>query len=106
MVEAVPWHFAAFSKFSLETFVPNVVSLTCLSLQIPEKNLDGDISDFWVSGESLVNENFLNFRTSNDIDMKLGPLTKLDKRNTATSFFYKTFSYNKIIARKLIVVLN
>ena len=26
-----------------------------------------------------------NSRTSNDIDMKLGPVTKLDKRNTATS---------------------
>ena len=40
MVVAVPWHFAAFSKFSLETFVPNVVSLTCLlSLQISEKKL-------------------------------------------------------------------
>ena len=28
---------------------------------------------------------FHNSRTSNDIDMKLGPVTKLDKKNTATS---------------------
>ena len=27
----------------------------------------------------------LNERTSNDIDMKLGPVTKNDKNNTATS---------------------
>ena len=43
------------------------------------------ISDFWISGQSLINENCQNSRISNDIDMKLGPVTKLDKRNTATS---------------------
>ena len=29
-----PWHFAAFSNISLDTFVPNLVSLTHPSLQI------------------------------------------------------------------------
>ena len=29
--------------------------------------------------------NCRNFRTSNDIDMKLGPVTKLNKRNNKTS---------------------
>ena len=33
----------------------------------------------------LKNKNCHNSRTSNDIDMKLGPVTKLDKRNTTAS---------------------
>ena len=37
------------------------------------------------SGESLIKRNWHNFRTSDDIDMKLGPVTKLDKRNNTTS---------------------
>ena len=32
-----------------------------------------------------MNENCHNSRTSHDIDMKLGPLTKAEKSNTATS---------------------
>ena len=36
---------------------------------------------FPISGHSLVTENYHNSRTSDDINMKLGPLTKLDKRN-------------------------
>ena len=48
------------------------------------KNSDGCISDFRIFGQSFIKENCLNFRTSNDIDIKLGPLTKLDKRNKAT----------------------
>ena len=43
------------------------------------QNSDGSISDFWISGHALINENCHNSRTSNDIDMKLEPVTKLDK---------------------------
>ena len=43
------------------------------------------ISNSWISGQSLMNKHWHNSRTSNNIDMKLGPVTKLDKRNTATS---------------------
>ena len=39
------------------------------------------ISDFRISGQSLMKENCYNSRTSDDIDMKLGLGTKLDKRN-------------------------
>ena len=46
---------------------------------------DGGISDFRISVQSLIKENYRNSRTSNDIDMKLGQVTKLDKRNKATS---------------------
>ena len=37
------------------------------------------------SGQSLIKRNCHNSRTSDDIDMKLGQVTKLDKRNKTTS---------------------
>ena len=45
----------------------NLVSLTHPSLQI--------FGDFRISGQSLIKENYLNFRISNEIDKKLGPVT-------------------------------
>ena len=45
------------------------------------QNSDGGISNFRVSGQSLIKENRHVSRTSDDIDMKLAPGTKLDKRN-------------------------
>ena len=51
--------------------------LTFPSCQI----LDGGISDFPISGQSLIKRNCRNSKTSDDIDMKLGPVTKRDKRN-------------------------
>ena len=49
------------------------------------QNSDGAISDFRISGQFLIKGNFHNSRTSNDIDMKPGPVTKIDKRNKTTS---------------------
>ena len=49
------------------------------------QNPDGGISDFWISGQSLIKKFCHNSRTSDDIDMKFGPVTKLDKRNKTTS---------------------
>ena len=49
------------------------------------QNSDGGISDFRISGQSLIKESCHNSRTSGDIDMKLGPVTNLDKRNKTTS---------------------
>ena len=43
---------------------------------------DGFFSNFWISGQSVINENSHNSRTSNDIDMRLGTMTKLEKENT------------------------
>ena len=43
------------------------------------------ISNLLIFGQSLIKENFHNSRTSDDIEMKLGVVTKLDKRNKATS---------------------
>ena len=49
------------------------------------QNSDADISDFRISGQSLIKRNCHNLRTSDDIDMKLEPVTKFDKRNKTTS---------------------
>ena len=46
---------------------------------------DGGISDSWISGQSLIKENCRNSRTSDNIEIKLGTVTKLDKRSKATS---------------------
>ena len=46
---------------------------------------DVGISDSQISGQSLIKENYNNSRTSDDINMKLGPVTKRDKRNKTTS---------------------
>ena len=64
--------------------MPYVVSLTPPQSSNIRQNLDGGISDFWISGQSLIKENSHNFRTGNDIDMKLRPVTKIDKRNKTT----------------------
>ena len=53
--------------------------------RVIEQNSDGSISDFWIFGQSFVKGNCHNSRTSDDIDIKLEPVTKLDKRNKTTS---------------------
>ena len=65
--------------------MPNLVSITRPSLSDIGKNSDGGTFNFRISGQSLIKGNCHNSRTSDDIDMKLGPVTKLDKRNKITS---------------------
>ena len=43
------------------------------------------ISDFRISNQSFINKNGHNSRTSHDINMKLVPVNKLDKRSMTTS---------------------
>ena len=43
------------------------------------------MSNFWIFGQFLVKKTCHNSRTSDDIDMKLVPVTKIDKRNKTTS---------------------
>ena len=50
-----------------------------------KQNSDKDISDFQISGQLILKVNCHNSRTSDDINMKLGPVTKIDKRNKAVS---------------------
>ena len=79
------WRFAAFSirDICAKFDIPNLP-------QSPDngQNLDGGIFDFQISDQSFIKENFHNSRTINDIDMKLGSVTKFGKINTARS---KTF---------------
>ena len=49
------------------------------------QNPDEGISDFRISGQFFIKENYHNSRTSKDIDMKLGLVPKFDTRNTITS---------------------
>ena len=53
------------------------------------QNLDGGISSFQSSGQSLIKVNCHNCRTSDDIDKKLGPVTKLNKRNKTASKIWR-----------------
>ena len=57
------------------------------SSQSPDigQNSGRGISDLQISSQSLIKENCHNSRTNDDIDMKLGPITELDKRNEVTS---------------------
>ena len=72
-------------------------------IQSPDigQNSDGDISDFRISGQSLSKVNCHNSRTSNDVDKKLGSVTKIDKRNKTTS---KKFD-NVVMSAKCDVVV-
>ena len=75
--------------------MPNLVSITRPSLQILGKTPTGV---FPISG-------FHNSRTSDDIDMKLGTVPKLDKRNTAVS---KMFNHNVMSENcdVIVIILN
>ena len=49
------------------------------------QNSNRGISHFRISCQSLIKENCHNSRASDDIDMKLGIVTKIDRRNRTTS---------------------
>ena len=66
--------------------MPNLVYVTRNSPQVRDigQNPDRGISDFRISGQFLINENCLDSRTSNDIDMKLGRINKIVVNLTTT----------------------
>ena len=53
--------------------------------ELSQVSSNGGISSFWISGQSLIKENCHNYRTSHDIDMKLRPVTKIDKTKKTAS---------------------
>ena len=80
-----PWHFAAFINFLLQTFVPNLVSVTRPSLQWLGKTRRG-IFDIRTSGQFLIDENCYSSSTSQSWHWhETWLVTKLGTRNTATS---------------------
>ena len=84
-VKAVTLVFCSIQKL----FIRNnrTKSVIFNSPQSPDigKNSDEGVSDFQISDQSFINKNCHNSRTSHDIDIKLGSVAKLDKRNTVTS---------------------
>ena len=60
------------------------------------QNSDEGISDFRIFRQALINENCHNSRTSNDIDMKIGAITKIDKENTVTLKILTMTSFGKL----------
>ena len=66
-------------------FALNLVFLIGPSLQILDKTQTGVFPIFGFLVIPFINENCHNSTTSDDIDMKFGPVTKFDKRNMATS---------------------
>ena len=61
--------------------MPNLISLTLPCLQTLGKTQRMVFPDFW---SFFINKNCHNSKISTGIGMKLGPVTKLDKRNTKT----------------------
>ena len=73
--ESSGWQFSGW-EFSCYPYLPQ-------SRNIGE-NSDRVILNFWSSGQSLIKRNCHNSRTSDDIDMKLRPVSHIDKRNKTT----------------------
>ena len=67
-----------------------------------EQNSEEGISDFQISCQFLIKENCYTFRTSREIDMKLGPIPKLDKRNKMSS---KKIYYDVMLANYDVIVI-
>ena len=73
--------FVIFINCSLETLIPILIFLTRSSCQILDKIQTGLFPTSGFLVKSLTNKHSFNYKTSNGIDMKLGPLSKLGKRN-------------------------
>ena len=67
-----------------------------------EQNSDGGIFDFRISGQSFIKVNCHNSRASDDIGMKLGLGTKIDKRNKTT---LKKFDDDVMTANSDVIVI-
>ena len=66
------------------------------------QNSGEGISDFRISGQSIIKEYCHICRSSDDIDMKLGAITKLDKRNKKKS---KKFGYDVMSENSDVIVI-
>ena len=65
-------------------------------------NSDVGISNFRILGQIIYNRNCHSSRTSNDIDMKLGPITKLGTTNITIS---KNFEDGVMFANYDVIVI-
>ena len=78
-------------------FIPNLPQAPNIA-----QNLDGGISDLRISGWSFIKVNCYNSRASNDNDIKLGPVTKLEKINKIKS---KKFDDDVMFANCDVIVI-
>ena len=62
----------------------NLVFPICPSLQILDKIPMGLFPISKITGQPFIEENCQNSRSCNDIDVKLGPVTKIEKKNHGT----------------------
>ena len=85
MVETVTLAFCSIQQYSIR----DIRTKFSIHNSPPSPNIgqnsDEGISDFQISGESLIKENCHKSRTSDDIHLKLGAVTKFNNRNKATS---------------------
>ena len=59
---------------------------------------------FPISSQSITKENCYNSRTYDDIDMKIGAVAKLDKRNKAASKKKKKKKTNEVISKNWSII--
>ena len=97
-----PCHFATFSNILYEKICAKFGIHNLLQFPDITQNSGWGISDFRISGQPLLKENCYNPRTSGDIDMKLGPVTKLDKKNKIIS---KIFDDNVMSTNCNVIVI-
>ena len=76
--------YSIYPYFIRDILVKSGISNLSQSPNVGQQS-DGGVSNFQISSQSSIKENCQNSRTIGDIDMKLVPVTKLDKRNKATS---------------------
>ena len=81
-----------YQRHSCQIWYPNLPQTTGIG-----QNSDGGISDIQISGQSLIKENCHNSRTSDDIDIKIRPVTTLEKKNMATSKNWTITSCQQIV---------
>ena len=85
MVKAVTLVFCSIQELFIrdigsKSFTPNSPHSDNIA-----QNPDSSNSDFCISDHFCINQNCHNIRTSHGIDMKLGSVTKPNKRSTTTS---------------------
>ena len=69
-------HSVTFIRDILDKFsIPNLPKSPDIG-----QNSDGGISDFQISGQLFIEESCHDSRTSNDIDVELTPVTKLENK--------------------------
>ena len=79
--------------------MPSLVFLPCPILHILGQT---QTWVFPISGQSLTNKNCHNSKTSNDIDLRLGPATKIERKTRQRQTNFTMTSCQQIVMSRLI----